>query len=85
MRGIARLTSLRRHYPHQVQGVVHFALSLRQHSPTLGLIASLISAERFNTRNRRTSQPSGSPAIISGQDKTDLGEVNESNLERKTI
>jgi len=26
----ARLISLRRHYPHQVQGVVHF-LSLRQH------------------------------------------------------
>jgi hypothetical protein len=58
----ARLASLRRHYPHQVQGVVHFALSLRQHSPTLGLIASLISAERFNTRKGRTSQPSGSPA-----------------------
>src|SRR6266404_6122180 len=61
---VARLASLRRHYPHQVQGVVHFALSLRQHSPTLGLIASLISAERFNTRKRRTSQPSGSPAFF---------------------
>jgi len=68
VRGVARLRgqsgsdSLRRHYPHQVQGVVLFALCLRQHSPTLGLIASLISAERFNTRKRRTSQPSGSPA-----------------------